>query len=246
MTGLNAAATLDLWERARRLDPVWRAVELAAASEPAVPVEEAAELPLGRRDARLLRVRGAAMGSAFDATAVCHACGERVEFVCDVEQLLEAEPQAMAPVPLEIAGFVVHWRPPASRDVDAAARARSLDVARELLLERCVKRATGPDGEVPARELPAVVFAALEDAIVAADPLAEVLIDLVCPGCAEPFVADLDIASFVWTEFDLRARHVLGDVDALARTYGWTESEVLALGEDRRATYLRLARAEQA
>jgi hypothetical protein len=32
-------------------------------------------------------------------------------------------------------------------------------------------------------------------------------------------------------------------VDALARAYGWTETEVLALGDRRRAAYLELAEA---
>ncbi len=246
MVGLDAASALDLWERAQHLDPVSRAVELAAAGEPATPADDVAGMPLGCRDARLLRLRGASAGAALDATAACGACGEQVEFACDVQQLLAAEPDGAPTVPLEVEGLVVHWRPPASRDVEAAARAGDADGAREVLLERCVLRATGPGGAVPARELPAAVCAALEDAMATADPLAEVLVDLVCPACAETFVADVDVASFVWAELDVRARRVLTDVDALARAYGWTESDVLALGERRRETYLRLARADQA
>jgi hypothetical protein len=45
----------------------------------------------------------------------------------------------------------------------------------------------------------------------------------------------------VWAEVDVRARRLLADVATLARTYGWTEPEVLALSEARRAAYLRLA-----
>jgi len=37
-----------------------------------------------------------------------------------------------------------------------------------------------------------------------------------------------------------RAQRLLREVDALAHVYGWTESEVLALGERRRAAYLAL------
>jgi hypothetical protein len=39
---------------------------------------------------------------------------------------------------------------------------------------------------------------------------------------------------------DARARRLLHEVDVLARTYGWTEDEVLALSEQRRASYLRI------
>ena len=75
-----------------------------------------------------------------------------------------------------------------------------------------------------------------------ADPLAEVLADVACPACGTAFVADLDLGSFVWTEVRARAQSLLRQVDALARAYGWTEPEVLALDERRRGAYLELVR----
>ena len=53
--------------------------------------------------------------------------------------------------------------------------------------------------------------------------------------------ADFDLAAFVWAEFGAQARRLLHEVDALGRAYGWTEGEVLALGERRRAAYVDLA-----
>ena len=51
----------------------------------------------------------------------------------------------------------------------------------------------------------------------------------------------MDVGSFVWAELHAHGRRVLREVDVLARAYGWTEAEVLALGERRRAAYLALA-----
>ena len=48
--------------------------------------------------------------------------------------------------------------------------------------------------------------------------------------------------AFVWAEVDAAAQRLLHEVDVLARAYGWTEPEVLALSEARRAAYLRLVR----
>jgi hypothetical protein len=45
----------------------------------------------------------------------------------------------------------------------------------------------------------------------------------------------------VWTELRAHARRLLREVDVLARAYGWTEPDVLALDERRRAAYLELA-----
>ncbi len=240
MVGLQPDTTLDLWERVRPLPAIERAIELAAAAEPAAPRDDIAALPLGRRDARLLRLRGPAARATLDATATCPWCGESIEFAPEAAQLLEA-PVGSRAAPLRAGGFTVHWRPPDSRDAVAAAAADDPETARTILLERCVVAATGPAGAVAASELPAAVHAALDEAMVAADPLAEVRIDLACPACGSAFVADLDVAGFVWAELAATARRLLGEVDALARAYGWTEPEVLALGDERRAAYLRLA-----
>ena len=61
-----------------------------------------------------------------------------------------------------------------------------------------------------------------------------------CPACRTEFAVDLDIAGFVWAELRARAQRLLREVHVLALAYGWTEDEVLALGERRRAAYLEL------
>ena len=149
-----------------------------------------------------------------------------------------AEPRPAAP--LELDGWVVVWRPLDSRDVAAAAEAGDAAAAEHVLLARCVESARGPNGAVDGPALPPVVREALVRAMAEADPLAEVLVDLACPACETTFVADLDLGAFVWAELSARARRLLREVDVLARAYGWTEAEVLALGE---RTARRLPRA---
>jgi endogenous inhibitor of DNA gyrase (YacG/DUF329 family) len=235
MIPLQATSLLDLWERARGLDPVTRAVTLSAAAHPAAAVEEIAALPLGRRDARLLGLR-APDATTLEATACCPACAERVEFGPEAALLLDAP--AREPAPVAAGDHLVRWRLPDSRDALAAVRTAD---PRGMLLERCVLGATGPHGSVAPRELPEPVVAALEDAIGASDPLTEVRVAVQCPECGTAFVADLDLAYFVWAEVDARARALMRDVDVLARAYGWSEPEVLALGDERRAAYVELA-----
>jgi hypothetical protein len=41
-------------------------------------------------------------------------------------------------------------------------------------------------------------------------------------------------------DVDAHARKLVGEVDALARVYGWTEPQILALSPQRRATYLAM------
>jgi hypothetical protein len=224
MPHLSAAATLDLWQETDGRDPVGRSLALAAASgrEP----DELAALPVGRRDALLLELLA---GPALEATAACPACREQAEFAIDTGELLARERQAREPAPVES----VVWRSPDSRDLAAAAAAGDAEAAEQVLLERCVGSA----------DLSPEARAAIAGAMSEADPLAEVLVEVSCPACGEGFAADLDVGAFVWAELRARARRLLLEVDVLARAYGWTESEVLALGERRRAAYLELVEA---
>ena len=225
---LSAAVVLELWEEADALRPVERA--LALASLEGGDADELARLPLGRRDARLLRVHASLNGSALAATASCPHCGEAAEFVLDVEELLAPADEAAEPEPVDVDGRVVVWRPPDSRDVIAAAATEDVETAERVLFERCVEAGASDE-----------VRRAVTAAMAEADPLAEVLVDVPCPACGELFVAEVDVTRFVWAEVRARALGLLRDVDALARAYGWTEAEVLALGDARREAYLELA-----
>jgi hypothetical protein len=240
MPDLSAAATLDLWEAAGRLGPVDRALTLAAAAEPA-GAEELAHLPLGRRDARILELHAALAGRKLDATAACPACGEQAEFSVDLDELLGPDGDLERAAPVEEGSFVVHWRSPDSRDVSAAAAAGDAAAAERMLLARCVTSATGPNGVVDPTALPASIRDEVSRAMGDADPLAEVLVNVVCPACNTEFVADLEVSAFVWAEVQERAQRLLHEVDVLARAYGWTEAEVLVLGDRRREAYLTLA-----
>jgi hypothetical protein len=88
---------------------------------------------------------------------------------------------------------------------------------------------------------PADLLARAESAMAEADPLAEVMVGLSCPECGSAFESDLDLGSFVWEEVGARARRLLQEIDTLARAYGWSEADVLALSEHRRSAYLGLA-----
>jgi hypothetical protein len=192
--------------------------------------EEIARLPIGRRDARLLGIHTALGGATLDATAACPHCGAAAEFALDVDVLLARADEAREPEPLDVDGERLSWRSPDSGDLAAASIAADAAGAERVLLERCVGVTELTDEQRRA------VTAAMTDA----DPLAEVLVDMDCPACGEPFVADLDVAQFVWSEVRARALGLLRDVDALARAYGWTEEQVLSLGAARRSAYLEL------
>lgn len=235
---------LQAWEAGLDQAPARRAVSLLACAC-ADSDDDLARLPVGVRDARLLRLRRALFGEAVAALAQCPACGERLDVSFGVDDVCPgslAEPdagEAPGSYQLRSGAYQVSYRLPNSADLgsvtlDAAAPAR--------LLRRCVSAATCDGTLVAADQLPPDVVSAISAAMAAADPLARIELALICPGCGHGWENLLDIGDFLWKEVDAWARRTLQDVHTLARAYGWSEPEVLAMTPRRRDIYLDMVR----
>lgn len=245
---LPARDLLELWERAQSLPPVQRTLALATAAAPDGPgapwtAQALADAPLGACHAALLRLRADVIGPTLEALATCPGCGQDVELTLDVLALAALGTATAAQQELRVDGWSLRWRSATWGDLAAAAQAAEHgEDPEQVLLSRTVlvTREDGTEVARPPDDLPAAVRSRLAAAMAGADPLAEVLVAVACPACGLEFDSDVDVASFVWTELRARARRVLAEVDTLARAYGWSEADVLALGEARRAAYLRL------
>jgi hypothetical protein len=224
MRRLEPRDLVRIWEAGTPLHPIDRALLILGS-------QDAARLPLGTRDARLLEIRAATLGDRLEATDECPECGERVDVSLSCRALgggIEPPPERWT---LEHGDVRITVRPLDSHD--AAAAVATGDGAAELLTRAVV--AVEPAGPLPP-DAAAAVTASLSEH----DPGAELLIELTCPACTASWQRVLDVAGFVWTELEARAQRLLGDVHALASAYGWTEDEVLALGDARRAAYLAM------
>ena len=84
-------------------------------------------------------------------------------------------------------------------------------------------------------------IAVVGEAVLANDPLAEITLQLRCPTCGALWAELFDTVRLVVDDFVARGRQALLEVDLLARTYGWTEDDVLRLPAARRASYAALA-----
>lgn len=237
MRALTAEQALDAWEAGCDRMSVGRALALLGAAYPDDPPEALASLSVGERDARLLRWRARQGGAALPCAARCPACGEWLEFAVEATALLAAPREIAEPV-VHADGFTVRYRLLDSHDL-AAALAGGRD-ARQALIERCVVEASRDGAPVAPDALPAAVIDALEARLEAADPLADVALDLRCGACEHAWSAPFDIVDYLWSELAAQAQRLLREVDALARAYGWSEAEILALGPARRRLYLEM------
>ena len=225
------AELLTLWERGRVCHPIDRSLLLCAWTRPDLPAGEIADLPLGTVNNALLRLRKACFGNRIDTYADCEQCGQRLEVALDAGQLMASVGEVDAPSEFTLRGF--RFRMPAGRDLAAIAGDRDPDAAALTLLERCcLDRPQAPTVELA--ELLAEVEARLEEL----DPAADLNLDVACASCGHRWTPSLDLGALLWDEIDAYAQRLFAEVHHLARAYGWTEPEILALSPGRRATYL--------
>lgn len=221
MPGLDEPLALELVERGWRLAPLDRAVLLVAALD-GIEWSAAADLPLDRRDARLIEARIAAFGPKVSCFARCPSCGEAHEADFDLRELpppTEGEANAV------VAGHTVRLRPPTSRVVAEAARSDQP----LALLEACVEGVPDPDADFAEH---------VEAALASCFPLLDIRLELVCSACSAGFDIRFDIVSWLWGEIESVATRAVDAVDRLARAYGWSEQAILGLSPARRELYL--------
>jgi hypothetical protein len=239
MVAFTAEDFLLIRESAARSD-IDHAATILTRAFPAEPADELRRLPLGRRHARLAAVHRDLFGPRLEAYAECPQCGERLEFALDTTMFRPPLEERAGEYTFDDDGHVIRFRLLDGTDLHAAANCSSVSDARALLLERCVLDARHGDEPVAAGALPANVVEHLAQRLEECDPDAVTLLDMRCPACGQQWQIAVDIASFLQSEIELRARRILREIHALARGYGWREADILAMSARRRRDYLEL------
>lgn len=240
MSVLSAQDVVGVWETGVRQHPVDRALTLLAAAYPDLSREALISMSVGQRDALLLTVRERNFGSRLQGAASCPNCSERLEFEFETDYVrVSREPAgAEGMYALAAGGYELCFRLPDSQDLAAVTRSADAEEGHALLLERCVLQCSRDGAEVEVRSLPDEVVRALSAALDERDGQADVRLTLTCPACGWDWQASFDIGAYLWTEIQSQAHRLLGEVDVLARTYGWCEKDVLSMSPIRRRFYM--------
>ncbi len=238
MPASAAQRLLDAWERGRRAPAYERALFILAVACPHESPRELGALPIGERDERLLELRAQLFGSELDSVITCPACGERLEFECPVTAL-RGEGATDTDTVVEQGDWCVRFRLPTTDDVTTITSS-STKTPGQQLLERCLVQVEQSGLSVAFDQVPTEVFEGVSARMAAADPQADVHLELSCPTCAHRWQVPFDIVPYLWLEVDAWARRMLADVHRLASAYGWREAEILGMSAWRRQAYLDL------
>lgn len=195
--------------------------------------------PVGARTAALLRLLAATEQretATLQARCVGSGCGELFEF----ELPLRGLPGETADnEPMHIRLDESRWltlRRPTGNDLRRWREARPASRADAL---RAMLDALVLDGRVDSADEP-VLAASIE----AVDPLVAFGVACVCPACGATSEVTVDLEALALGRLAAHQRELLRQVHRLASRYGWTEAEVLAVPQARRASYLALIEAE--
>jgi hypothetical protein len=227
-----AETIVQIWERGRREHPIDRALTILRALS-GRPRDELATMSVERRDGQLLAWRNRLFGRELPGYASCPVCGCAV----DVALTIGADDEPEEHFIVEAGGQNVAARLPTSLDLVAVAGYDSVEQASRALIARCIE--DGPDSDPTS--IDGEIAAAFQSELDRRAGLSAGAVTLVCPDCDHRWELELDIAEFIWREIEILAIQLLRGVDLLARRYGWSEREILALSPTRRNFYAELA-----
>lgn len=211
---------------------------LMAPSLPKWKSSELASLTIGQRNAHLLLLRERLISSTLHALVNCPKCAAPLEFTEQTENLLEGyTPPLRKHHRLEAAGLTLDFRLLTSTDLALSGGDCASEV-RSNLVRRSIMQASRDGKTFAAAELDHSAMAALESALELHDPLCNVWFKLNCAACDHVWKASLDIVFFLWTELRVLVTGILEDVREIALSYGWRESDILAMSPARRRYYL--------
>lgn len=230
---LGAEELIELSEKATVMSPGWWSVALIRAGFPQARTEDVLALPVGARDQAILALRRRHRGDQFWSEPVCAHCGEVFQLKFTAGEIgLDALPE---PAPgyreVDIEGGRARLRPISVEDLLAIESVADVEAAARALGARVSEDDSG------------VTVEALGDALEALDPMADIWLEATCPECGAGQSIAFDPVYFVAGEIRQMAGRILRDVVNLARAFHWSERDILAMPEARRAYYVAEASA---
>jgi hypothetical protein len=246
LTGFEEDWILSDGKRARSLPAACHEVLARCLSRPGEPHAEMLErvraLGLAQRDWLLIELRSRSFGSRIKGEVLCPRCGSAEEIEFAASDLPIQPPADNRPLVIHLpSGRDTRLRRLAAGDHEQFAATPGLDGAAQMALA-LGRSLVSLQGELDSLE--DEDRKALEQALASSVP-EELRIDIDCHGCGQQLAARFGACAFFLGELREHSKTLIDDVHTLARTYHWSEADVLRLPLRRRLAYLLRIEAEQ-
>lgn len=228
---LDATGLVTLSEQAGQMSGAQWSLALLRAANPHLSDTEILAMPIGVRDQGIIAARAGITSGPLRAEPVCDTCGATFELTLHpIEIGLQGRE---APEPgyrtVKIDGVERNLRPITLADMLAVEQIADVEVATKMLKDRIVEGEENVD------------TGALESELEKLDPAANIWLTTACPDCEATQNLVFDPVHFVALEVRQAALRILQDVMDIARVFHWSERDILALPEYRRAIYVAAA-----
>lgn len=242
MYRLPAEHVLKLWVSGMELHPIEKAITILAAALPEKTPDELAKMPLGQRNRYLMALREAHFGKQLQCLVDCNHCHDSLEFSLDMTLLYPDTDKPVYQQTMSIGDYYITFRPLNSFDLAAALKQSDQNLVQRFLVQACLLEVSYRNKILAHSAFPDHLIEPLAEQIKAADPLAEILLPFNCPICKQRSEVLFDIAAYLWDELIAELKQALQEVHVLASTYGWSESDILAMSAKHRQFYLHAIR----
>lgn len=197
--------------------------------------EAAWALPVGARMLALVLIAGMSGRQSLAWSLTCPApdCDEEVEIELPLAAFAASAAEAAAAEPAELTWHGSAFRPRRPTGEDLRRWRNDPPSDTDILADLGGPRFGRSD---PPPEL----IAAVEEALAAVDPLVDVTVRSACPACGQALEVPVDLEGEALALVGRSQEGLLREVAALARAFGWSESEIVALPAQRRRRYLAL------
>jgi hypothetical protein len=211
-------------------------------------------LSVGDREALLLHLRLLTFGDRMPCVLSCPQknCCEKMNLDLFVKSLLVKpyeEWREWHDVSLSVCGKdnQVRLRVPTGVDLEllSSCAPASPVMAEMLLLERCARVAPSDgEGGQHVDSLSPALIDAIGRELSRLDPQAEILLSMKCAACGRDFTAEFDAGAYFYQELRGHIAYLYREVHTIARSYHWSESDILGMTPKNRSIYLGLLAGE--
>lgn len=243
MKPVSSFELLTIWEQGMDQSVIQKSLILLCHANPEMELEDVVKFSIGKRDTMLFQLREWMFGSRLINTAFCQKCNKQIEWENDISDLKIFDKnieQLQDEYSSKIEDFIIRFRVPNTKDFINNSASDVSNPDPKKILKNCILEVKKDSNDFEISNLPDKVFDALEDQIEKEDSQADIRMLLTCPNCSNQWEASFDIVSYLWAEIHSWAKNILQEVAFLARSFGWSEQEILFMSPKRRQMYLEM------
>ncbi len=243
MRSLTSTELLKVWEENLNKSLVHKSMHLLAVAYSVSDMTQLTHLSIGDRDSKLFQLREWMFGTRLVNLANCPQCLEHMEWEMSTQDFLHDQVQGLKDpdqFDLSVDDFQLRFRLPNSNDLINAVSNQEYQKSPDKILKDCIVHAKRKDQNYGETKFPDSVLKALDEQINQKDPKANISILLSCQSCDHQWEIAFDILSYLWTEIDNWAKHILQEIYTLARAFSWSEKDILEMSPRRRRMYLQM------